>query len=337
MSYTERKRVLHYKHAKFFSGTSLNLQDLLDKAVANFKDVEQREQVLTTGSDTRRVLSGVGKTKGMTRGRLMQYTKGQRQQFLEKDKTTADYKLDSTAVPAGKQGAAKREFVESILYFAVFGNHMMYVGTHALGSRALEDHINWLLASAGQIKLDQDQVILADQQSVAAMEQIKSQRVSEVELGADLLQAVNHVPAKRRSKSDPGRKGYKLLEPVGSAAEALKTMVGEWFGDAPLEVGLRRNERIEVKVMVRYVSQTKTDAGFDLMEKLAVAGRHWDKDDCKIHLYKSGTLKGDDLKLESDINVKIMDDTGLVEEIALFESVHSWIEDKISRKAVSSK
>lgn len=329
--------MLHYRYAKRFSGSPIDLQDLIDKAIASRKDVEQREQHLTAHAGTRRVYSAYGKTAGMTRGRLMQYTKGQRQQFLEKDPVTFDYKLDSTAVPTGKAAAAKREFVESILYFAVFGNHVMYIGTQALGSKALEDYLNWLLADTGQIVLSEDQVLLADQQSAQAMAQIKSHKVNEVELGGDLLQVTSEVKTKRKSKNHEGRAGFKRLEPIGSAADAVAAMLGNWFTDAPLEVGLKRNERIEVKVQVKYVSQTKSDDGFELMEKIALAGRHWDKDDCKIHLYQAGTLRGDDLKLEADMTVKVSDDTGLIEEISLFEAMNAWLDDKINRKIVAAK
>jgi hypothetical protein len=337
MATTERQRTLHYKHAVLLQQGDLNLQERVKRAIAHLgSDAEDREQVLVEGGDTRRVLSGIGPSGGALVGRLMQYTKGQRQQFMEKT-DAGDYVLDAMPPPAGKGASAKarREFVESILYLGINKNHVCFVGSNALGSRHLEDHLNWLLHSTGNIDTG-DHLLLVDQQSPEAMEKIGKHSVDRIEIGADLdFDPVQSTPTKRKSSRQAGAPGFKLIQPTGDVAAALQALLGDWFGDAPLKLALKRNERIEFKLLLKYVSKTKTDEGFALMERLAVAGRHFDINDTKVRLHKAGTLTGAELKLEAPITVKILE-SGLVEEPSLWEKMNAWLRNAIAKGAVPS-
>jgi hypothetical protein len=329
-----KQRTVHYKRAMLQSGAALDLQSLVKKAVAELKDVESREQPVVLGSSTLRVLSAPGEARGMWRARLMQYTKGQRQHFLQKDDATGDYILDTTEPPKDEK-KKKREFVESILYLAIFKNHVCYVGSQALGSKHIEDHLNWLLRERGKIQSG-DFLLLADQQSPAGIAKIRQHNVDRVEIGGDLeLESVKEVKSQRKTKDEERVEGYKLVEPQGGMAEMLSNLLGPWFGDSPLKAALNRNEQIDVKLVLKYTNKKKTDEGFALMEKLAVAGRHFDKDQCKVHLHKAGTLVGSDLRLEHPVKVSITD-SGLVEESTLYTDIHDWLHRCIAQKLVDS-
>lgn len=329
----EKARVVHYKSATLFQGGKLDLQDLVQEAVDALKDVEQREETIVEGGSTRRVLSGVGKTNGMFTAKLMQYTAGQKQKYLEKDDTIGDYKVDAISPPTTAGSKVKREFIESIQYLALFGNHVAYIGSQVLGSKALEDHLNWLLRSRGKIA-PEDYLILKDQQSAKAVQDISKHHVDKVIIGGDLnFEAVETVPAVRKKRGVERITGYRMLKPVGESAEALRVLLGDWFGDAPLKAALNRNEMIGFKVELTYRSRKKSDQGFELMEKLAIAGRHFDIDETRIRLHGGGELKGDDLKLQKSIQITVHD-SGLLAEPDVWQRIYTWLQGAIAKKVV---
>ncbi|WAT16676.1 hypothetical protein [Xanthomonas fragariae] len=79
---------------------SHDLQSLVQQAVTRSGGVQRREQ-MDVQNGTRTVLTGVRSSLGMLVGKLMLYTPGQQQKFLELDDATQDYKLD--ALPVGGQ------------------------------------------------------------------------------------------------------------------------------------------------------------------------------------------------------------------------------------------
>lgn len=333
MSGTKRQRTLHYKHAVLFQGGAVNLQALVTKAVASLADVEKREQEVVAGGVTRRVMSGVGLTNGMLTAKVMQYTRGQKQQFFEKDPATGDYRLDAISPPQGANLAARREFVESLLYLAIFEDHVAYIGGAALGSKHLEDYLNWLLRTTGHI-VDADHLLLQDQPSAKALEDIGKHPIDKVVIGGDLqFDEVQSVPAKRKTKSADRVEGHRLLKPIGGSASALEALLGDWFGDAPLKAPLRRDERIEYKLELAYRNRNKTSEGFDLMQKLAVAGRHFDIHDTQVHLHKGGTLRGPDLKLEVPLDVAVTDG-GLIVEPDVWQRIYTWLQNALGTKKI---
>ncbi|HBP02797.1 MAG TPA: hypothetical protein DD677_06500 [Stenotrophomonas sp.] len=322
-----RSRTLHYKRAILKNGDAADLQQLLTAAIAARKDVETREQSLGAGAGTR-VVSGTGVSHGMLTGRLMQYTAGQKQKFFEKDAEAGDYKLDTTALPAADANQ-RREFVESLTLFAVSNSHVMFVATLHLGSKAMEDHFTWLLRETG-VFTNEDYVLLADQQSQHAEQQLADSGVDGVTIGADLeFEVVESVPTVRKTKNRETVPGHKLLRPIGPLAEALKELLGDAFGDAPLKSALGRQDRIAVTLDLKYSNRNKTEEGFKLMQKLAVAGRHFDEGETTVHLVKGGTLKGSDLKVRTSLPVRIQD-SGLIDEIDLWVRIHGWLQQAVA-------
>ncbi|WP_313178930.1 hypothetical protein [Stenotrophomonas sp.] len=322
-----RSRTLHYRRAILKNGDAADLQQLLSAAVAARKDVETREQSMGDGGGTR-VISGPLVSHGMFTARLMQYTPGQKQKYFEKDAETGDYKLDTTALP-GADASQRREFVESLTLFAVSNSHVMFVATLHLGSKALEDHFTWLLRETG-VFTNEDYVLLADQQSQHAEEQLAISGVDGVTIGADLeFEVVETVPTVRKTKDRDTVPGHKLLRPIGPLADALKGLLGEAFADAPLKSALGRQDRIAVTLNLKYSNRHKTDEGFKLMQKLAVAGRHFDDGETTVHLVKGGTLVGSDLKVRTPLSVRIQD-SGLIDEIDLWVRIHGWLQQAVA-------
>lgn len=324
----DRSRAMHYKRAKLLSGAPLDLQALVADAIRESQSVESREE----GDAVRRVLSGVGNTNGMLTAKLMQFTVGQKAHFLEKDSATGDYKLDTTGLPAS-DGSAKREFVESLTFLALSASHVMFVAAIHLGSKALEDHVNWLLKKFSKIAAD-DYVILADQQSASAEQRLARHPVDSVTIGAELdFEVVELVKTQRKTRDRDTVPGYKSVRPVGAVADMLGSLIGDWFGDVPLTKALGKDERIKATLKLNYSNRRKSDEGFEMMQKLAVAGRHFDVDETRVHLHKGGTLKGSDLKVQTNLTVSVLE-SGMIDEFDLWGKVHSWLRHAIATSIV---
>lgn len=321
----DRTRVMHYKRAKLLSGAPLDLQSLIAQAIKESQTVEAREE----GDAIRRVLSGLGNTNGMLTAKFMQFTVGQKAHFLEKDAATGDYKLDTTAVPDSDDGNAKREFVESLTFLAVSASHVMYVAALHLGSKALEEHLNWLLKKFSKIA-SEDYVILADQQSSSAEQRLSKHPVDSVTIGAELdFEVVELVKTQRKTKDRETVPGYKSVRPIGPVADMLSSLIGDWFGDVPLTKALGKDERIKATLKLNYSNRRKSDEGFEMMQKLAVAGRHFDLHETRVHLHKGGTLKGTDLKVQTNLTVGVLE-SGMIDEFDLWGKVHTWLRHAIA-------
>ncbi|WP_313171413.1 hypothetical protein [Stenotrophomonas sp.] len=324
----DRPRAMHYKRAKLLSGAPLDLQSIVADAIRDSQNVDAREE----GEAVRRVLSGIGNTNGMLTAKFMQFTVGQKAHFLERDSATGDYKLDTIAVPE-EDGAARREFVESLTFLALSASHVMFVSALHLGSKALEEHLNWLLKKYSKIAAD-DYVILADQQSANAEQRLARHPVDSVTIGAELdFEVVEMVKTQRRTKDRETVPGYKSVRPVGPVADMLSSLIGDWFGDVPLTKALGKDERIKATLKLNYSNRRKSDEGFEMMQKLAVAGRHFDLDETRVHLHKGGTLRGTDLKVQTSLTVSVLE-SGMIDEFDLWGKVHSWLRHAIATSIV---
>lgn len=320
-----RRRTLQYKVAKFLSGNG-NLETKLRAAIAKLNTVQQREEPLTAENSSFRVLSGVMSRHGIECGRMLLYTPGQRQSMLESDDASKDYVVSTTAPPKGS-GKAKREFVESMLFFGVKDNHVMVLASTSLSTKSLETHINWLLDKAGQIKAGEEALLLADQPTQAARDAIKGKSIKSLTIGSNLSFGIQPSPSGPREQSLT-----ESLAPTGPAAEALSAYLGDWFGGQKLKDALKQ-ANIRVKLTVSYVSHNKDSAGFEVMEELAVAGRHFDEEDAVIHLHGGGRIKGHDLRVSQSLDVQISQD-GLVVEADLWAALGGWLRSAISEGKV---
>lgn len=331
---SNKKRTLLYKRADYIVPGAVKLQELLTKAISQTGGDEKREQVNEL-EGTRLVLTGVNTTNSMLVGKLMLYTPGQATKYLELDKVTGNYKLDALEMP-GRTGAGEtREFVESLLYVSVFEDHVLFIGSHALRSIHLERHLNWLLHTSGQLPTD-NYVVLADQRSESAMNKLKKHPVKSIVIAGDIdFDVVEQVPTKRRTATSETVPGHRILKPIGAMADAVTSMLGPVFGNASLKTSFKQNETIGLKVELQYRNRNKTREGYELMDALAVAGRHFGEGECTVKLEGGGTLKGEDIRVSDQISVSVLGD-GRLEEPGVWQGMHAWLRNSIGRGTVQS-
>jgi len=329
-----KNRMLRYKKAQFrHPAGSRCLQTLVSQAVTKLGGVQRREQADTLNG-TRMVLTGVHESNNMLVGKLMLYTPGQQQKYLELDPKTQDYLLDSLPVGAGAKGAT-REFVESIMYVSFFEKHVAFIGSTSLRSSQLESHLNWLLNEADLIPKG-DYVYLEDQQSEKAVSAMSKHPVKSIEIGGEInFEEESRVDTVRKTSSRGTTPGYKIMRPVGALADAATALFGPMFADASLKSPFKHKEHVGFKMEIQYRNRNRTKEGIELMDSLAIAGRHFDGGECVVHLVGGGKLTEKDIKVAKSIAFEVIPD-GRLKEPTVWNTIHAWLLSALSGKVIGT-
>ena len=135
-------RTLSYKRATFLNGTP-DLQRLLTAALRRHRTVGERMEELHPEDRTRRFINTHRSQLGMLFGNLLIYSPNRNQALLTVAPDAEE--LDVRQVAPPEVDGQRTEFLESILYFGVRGNHVVLLQSAALRARAFEAYLNWLL------------------------------------------------------------------------------------------------------------------------------------------------------------------------------------------------
>lgn len=262
-----KPKTLHYRRATFLQGGS-NLQSVLGKALGKLKNVGQRLENLTSEDHTHRFINSHRSQLGMLFGSLMVYAEGTNRPLvtIETDKPELD--IEQIAPPS-KDGK-HREFLDSILYFGIKGNHVLLVQSAALNARQMESHLFWLLGHAGAISKE-DGVSLNDYTPQATRKKIEKAHVKKVSIGTPLeTEAAGDKESSVRSVEKVKRLRYN---PAGMGFDFLKVVLGEqWLKNLKLDEALD-DSRLQVSLEISY-SYTTTEKSQKLLDDIANSLRH---------------------------------------------------------------
>lgn len=168
---------LTYKIAQFYNvDGSRTLQSVLDAALtAKSVAISRREDVENSG--LLRLINFNGHYDVLSVGELLQYTTGDRQPFANIADDATVLQLDTMDLPDGQ------EFVQGILYYAIFQNHVVVAQSMQLRAQQFEAYLNWLLREAGELQEGQG-IVLADQPPTQGGGEAVIEDTSTVELAA---------------------------------------------------------------------------------------------------------------------------------------------------------
>lgn len=135
-------RTLYFREASF-KEPGKNLKNILEGILSRTLPA-QREERLTEGETWVRLISSSESIGGSIFCRMLLFDKGS-SQLIVSFENNGDYSLSSISTNDIKgRSKAKREFVNSILYFAVIDNFLVIMGSQALKPASLEKYLNWL-------------------------------------------------------------------------------------------------------------------------------------------------------------------------------------------------
>lgn len=319
---TSKRKTISYKKASFSNKSSHTLQELLQKALSLNKKVGQRKEPLLDNdpdSEIYRLINCSRSQLGMVFGNLILYTKGQNIPLITLDEDADEYEVEQI-VPTENKGK-KREFLNSILYFAIKENHVVLLQSLSLKARDFENYLNWFLSKVS-ILPENNRLNLNDQPPSATREKISKSHVKSVSLGLPLLSQSEGVGTKHREHH---------YVPIGKGFDVIRAALGEdGFRRLKLKDSLN-DSNITVGLEISYARKTDSNAQ-KLLDDLAISMRHAEKEDVTIHLEGGGTITGDEIKITGFMSVLTI--SGHVALPDLFQKMKEWLEEKIKQELV---
>jgi hypothetical protein len=313
---------LHYKRAMYLQAAG-NFQNDLKKAVLKAKTVGDRKQIVNAAESTFLLLNSVRNRWSMTFGSLLLYSRGRNQPLVTEDDSAEELTVEQLAPPPDKAGA-RRDFVESLLFFGAQNNHVVLVQSSGLRARHFETYLDWLLQEKTATIDQEDRIQLADHPSKRAISEVLKSPVRSVSVGLPL-----------ESQSTGGRATTRRLsfEPKGLGFGILSKILGaDWLNKLRLDESLDES-RLKVEVNVTYTRKTD-DAAQDLLNDIALQLRNQEPEDVEIVLKSGAKLKGEALKVTGQISVQTYG--GLIAPDDLFPKMRDWLKTQLEEGAIDA-
>ncbi|HCJ7469424.1 TPA: hypothetical protein NVL73_003440, partial [Acinetobacter baumannii] len=227
-----RRRKVYYKSVVMPSAKN-NLQELLQLALQEGSLVylaKDRHQLINSSSKDFILLNHHTTYNGMLFGQLVFVEYDVTKTFLTLDETTQEYSIEpfDMAKIQGKTSGTKTEdlknqFINSILYFGVFENHLVLMQSPALKANHLEDYLKWLLSNAGLFDATEF-LSLSDKVNEESQKILKKNPAKSLRIGANL----DSIPVSQDESS-----GAVLTEAksasfnvIGNGMDIIKTLIG---------------------------------------------------------------------------------------------------------------
>lgn len=343
---TSVRKTIQYKQV-IITGGHATLQDMLTSvlvAPAETSKAAKRREQINQDDDSFRVINHNKIHSGMFFGQLIFLEPGKSKGLITIDDDAEFYNIEAiTPSSLSNIGGAdmqdtmkkqkQKEFIESLLYFGVFDNHLVMVQSQALRSQDLETHFAWLLGTRTNILGKGSSLILSDKPTEETIRKIEKHPVKSIVLGAP-VQVVGEPEAEKlhiaEQQTSSQTKKIKWT-PQGKASDIIGAVMGaNWFDTLKLEDSLDE-ANLQVNLEITYIRKT-TKYGQQILDNIATALRHVDDSDVSIVLNGGGTIKGDALKLSGHITVQLMN--GWVDENNLYHQMHAWLVSKIQNNEV---
>ncbi|MFG7352953.1 hypothetical protein ACGMNB_18450 [Shewanella oncorhynchi] len=336
MSKESKRRTINYKLVKI-SDHLPTLQDMLAKTLldksSQFHLAANRRESLTENDKSFRFINRfVSYEPEMLMCQIVQFEEGRSQMTIiinDEDEMFEVNPISAQTLNKSQSDTDKTttEFLESMLYFGVMGNHMVMMGSLSLKSKELERHLNWYLKTLTNEVKDKS-VILSDKPTANALKQLEMSPAKSVEIGSDIVyeqkleKYEKDVTEAKSIRWTPSGLGASVLECLKDNGYIPNLEFNETLDDANLQVSIE----------FKYNYKT-TKSGQRVLDTLSTSLRHMDKEDVKINLKGGGKIHGDDLKLSHQISVIFFE--GKVDESSLYYQMRDWLYQKISTKEVT--
>lgn len=334
-------KTLHYKRA-VITGAG-NLQEILEKVFDSSSlasKVGKRKEIVNADTDSFRVVNHKRDFNGMLFFQMIMFEPGGSQAFIEMNDDAEFYALDaftneSLNKPESKEEKTKfrKEFVDSLLYFGVFENHIAVLQSKSLRARELEAHLGWLIANFGGVPVG-TAIILNDQPSQETFEKIAAKPVRHVKLGTPVKAEEEGAPLDSQGRVALTEISEEVLNPrkvkfhpAGLGADVIRAALGaDWFNRMDFDGDLD-DANLQVSLEITYMRKT-TKVGQQILDNIATSLRHVDEADIHIELEGGGVIKGGDLRLSGPISVPKLTN-GLLDEGVLYHKMHGWLAGKL--------
>lgn len=321
---TTTKR-LSCKRAAFLKSDKSTLQSKMSAALQKLKTVGRRKHVSGEDDAYVRAIIYHRTYADMLFCILASYERGTHQLTVSDDDEAEMLSVAQVAPPKGADNK-RQEFLEGTCYLGVSRNHVLLVGSRALGPKPTEHYLNWFLDQAEVLGAG-NRVGLSDQVAQATRQRIEASHVKELEFGTPLLVASDTADDAATVKAGVKATAFEF---DGIGLNILRQVIGEERLNR-MRLADAIDGNIEVTLRVRYKRKT-TEKAQKVLDNIAMAVRHLDEDEVKLTLAGGGTVSGNELKLSAPLSVEARD--GIPDPDALFKKMHEWLLAQIENQII---
>ncbi|MFO6427076.1 hypothetical protein ACLBOM_21445 [Escherichia coli] len=310
-----------YKEVTMLVSTKDAPVDLMELLKKHTKADSRKEMVNPGEEDLFRLINKHEEFQGMLFCQLVAFEPGHSQRYIQLKNDAESYEIRSVTsdelskmtVEEAEEARTEREqvvreFIDSILYFGVFGNSIVVMQSRSLTTRELETHLKWLLGSLSNYLGAENILKVSDKPKEEIIEEVLKRPVKSVSIGAP-VSAVNEL---RQGSKSPS------WVPAGTASELLKAMLAEkwesFLRSSKLEDCLD-DANLEVTLKITYKRKT-SDSGERMLRNLVDATRHYPDDDVVVEMVGGTRLTGKEIRLWN--TVKLTTYNSLIDEHELY-------------------
>ncbi|WP_375320642.1 hypothetical protein [Aliivibrio logei] len=345
---TEHKyKMLHYRRAKS-DKTDKSLQDLLTASLRSKPFVKDRYQLLNVDdqasdeSDLEQVKMFVNHTStnySILFGEIVRYSDGAFKSMVKVDDSATHLSIEQVAPPKAEDGK-QREFLDSLMYFAVFDNHVVIIQSSLLLIRDFEKHINWLLKEADIH--DNPCFLMTKEIPKEHREQIEKANTKSLRIGTPLVETIDDKPVQEAKKYiDTLQTKNVKFSPSGRSLDFIKELIPEAIRDKfdlsneKILADALKGSDLQVSVEISY-KRKATKQSQDIINSFSSAFRHMNPEDIEVEIDfdKVGKLKGKQLSIQKKLNVKYYD--GVIDILDLQLKIRDWLTDQINLEEIEA-
>lgn len=345
---TYKRRTVHYKRA-VIGGSKQYLQSILEEALGEGGAYElassRKEQI--DPNDPSAGFHLINKSQhyeSIFFGQFLLFEPGKTQATITMEDNAQAYKIDpiTTASLKKRKGdkGTEKEFVESILYFGVYKNHVLIVQSAALRTKEFEQHVNNLFANNTLSTTGVISIIFKDKPANSIVKKLEESPVKSVVLGRSPIESEQLQLNPKRDKEAAKREIQRLesktvqFKPAGIGTKILDTVLGDgWASKLDLDDSLDE-ANLNVKLEISY-NRTTTGSGQFVLDTIASSLRDLDNDSVRVELKNGGIITGKELKLSDSLNVQVHE--GLLSEDDLYLKMFKWLSANILNGEIDNR
>lgn len=324
-----KEKTVHYKKVDFLKGANLGQllkAQLLDKDSFYHKAVNRQQYVSATKDDFI-LINHASSHQSMFFGELIIVESGKAQAVLKIDSDEAtEFPIKAYLtedLPDDEEEpseVARKEFIDSVLYFGVIDNHVAIIQSRSLTARTLESYLGWLLGEAAKALPENSALILKDAPNPAIKQKLESTPAKTISIssgiGSTELQPIHTIESNSPAKID-----YKIEDNV---VDVLKSAFGVNLEELKLEDGLD-DANLKLKLTLTYNRRT-SKSGQKVIDTVASSMRH--NDDYVITLEDGTKVTADNLKMSGKISVETINNK--VYNDGLKVQLYNWMTTNIN-------
>ncbi len=306
------KKTLYYRKA-VITKTDKTLEELLREALSVFPTAMDRQEPIDDDSSEVRLINKFQDVhKGFILAQMVLIEQDASQPVVIYEVGAREYQLagvkPSEVILSEEYKAAKRDFINSMLYFGVIDNHVVVIPSAALRFNAIESYLRWFFVNKAKILPPEAMISLTQEANRNIKKLFDNHNVKSIEIG----DTVTYV---KSSKFE------ERTEVKNVTSQMLKTLV-ENFGDFKLD-SIAQSSNIRAKFIITYSRKTDED-GQKILNGIAMNLRNVDDDDVTITLDGAGQLKKGNLNIHTKESIGRSSD-GLLIMSDISHAMQNWL------------